>query len=353
MKVAVIGGGPAGLTAARTAAENGLEVTLFERYKIGERINCGEGFFDLLGICGKPEAGVLFQVKEILLKINTLYRVDSSFLNLWMLDRFNWQHYLSEAARSFGVKILEETPVRIKDMQLIRRDFDWVIDASGVSAISLKARGENGENRRRCAITLQCRLEGDFSGFKEAMKAVLEPHYQGYYWIFPKVPAAKGIANVGIGCFNFPSGKLELKKEISRILYQENLQDYNILECKGGRIPLQQASPFLRDNTLLVGDAAGLASPLHGGGLDMAVLSGKLAALSILQGRPHLYEQLLRQKIKNKVTYEEKFYQLWSRYGIDFMEKSLKAALLFGQKNFRKGLLKALRTTSSFGEIRT
>ena len=342
MKVAVIGGGPAGLTAARIAAEKGAEVTLFERYKIGERINCGEGFFDLLGVCGKPEAGVLFQVKELILHVNTLYRLDSSFLNLWMLDRFSWQHYLAAAARGSGVKILEETPVGIKDVQLLRRDFDWVIDASGVSAISLKARGENGENRRRFAVTLQCRLEGDFSGFRDTLKAVLEPHYQGYYWIFPKVPAAKGIANVGIGCFNFPAAKLELKKELSRVLSRENLQSYNILECRGGRIPLKQASPFLRDNILLVGDAAGLASPLHGGGLDMAVLSGRLAAFSLLEGKPHQYEQLLRQKIRYKLIYEEKFYQLWGRYGINFMENTLKAALLFGQKNFRKGLFKAL-----------
>jgi digeranylgeranylglycerophospholipid reductase len=346
MKVAVIGGGPAGLTAARTAAENGLEVTLFERYRIGERINCGEGFFDLLGIWGKPEAGVLFQVKEILLKINNLYRIDSSHLNVWMVDRFNWQHYLSETARTAAVEILEETPVGTKEMALIRRDFDWVIDASGVSAISLKARGENGENRRRCAVTLQCRLEGDFSGFKDSLKAVLEPHYQGYYWIFPKVAAAKVIANVGLCCFNFSPGKLDLKKEMSRILHQENLHNYCVLECRGGKIPLQQASPFLRDNILLVGDAAGLASPLHGGGLDMALFSGKLAALSLTCGTPHLYEQLLRQKIKHKIAYEEKFYQLWARYGIDFMEKTLKTALFLGQSSFRQGLLKALRTTT-------
>jgi digeranylgeranylglycerophospholipid reductase len=345
MKVAVIGGGPAGLTAARTAAENGLEVTLFERYRIGERINCGEGFFDLLGIWGKPEAGVLFQVKEILFKINNFYRIDSSRLNVWMVDRFNWQHHLSEMARQAGVNILEETPVSVKDMALVRRDFDWVIDASGISAITLKSRGNTGENRSRCAVTLQYKLEGDFSCFKDSLKAVLEPHYQGYYWIFPKVTAVKGIANVGIGFFNNSTGKINLKKELFRILYQENLQGYTILECRGGRIPLQQASPFLRNNTLLVGDAAGLASPLHGGGLDMALLSGKLAALSLLRGAPQAYEQLLRQKIKHKIAYEEKIYELWERYGIDFMEKCLNTALFFGQWNFRRGLFKALRTT--------
>ena len=38
---------------------------------------------------------------------------------------------------------------------------------------------------------------------------------------------------------------------------------------------------LIYDNILLVGDAAGLTSPLHGGGIDMAVISGEEAAKSI------------------------------------------------------------------------
>lgn len=345
MKLAVIGGGPAGLTAARTAAENGLAVTLFERYKIGERINCGEGFFDLLGACGKPEAGVLFPVKELLLKINNLYRIDSRRLNLWMIDRSRWQHYLAEAVRALGVNILEETPVSTGDLALIRRDFNWVIDASGVSAVSLKFRGNNGENRNRCALTLQYKLEGDFSYLQDSIKAVLEPHFHGYYWIFPKLAVRRGVANVGIGVFNPFAQKINLKNELFRVMQQENLHDYTVLERRGGRIPFQRVSPFLRDNILLVGDAAGLASPLHGGGLDMALLSGELAAYSLVQGKPETFEQLLREMVERKLAYEEKIFELWERYGISFLEKAVKAALFFGQRNFRKGLLKVLKTT--------
>jgi len=344
MRVAVIGGGPACLTAARTAAENGLAVTLFERYRIGERINCAEGFFDLLGVCGKPETGVLFQVKKILLKINKLHLVDSTGLNLWMIDRFTWQRYLAERARISGAKILEETPINIANMASIKKDFDWVIDASGVSAISLKSRGETGENRRRYALTLQYKLEGDFSNYKNTLKAVLEPCYLGYYWIFPKIASTNGVANVGIGCFN-PREKIDYKKELSCVLQEENLQDYNLLEYRGGKIPLFQVSPFFRDNILLVGDAAGLASPLHGGGLDMAVLSGKLAALSLVQGEPHKYEQLLKQKIKQKMAYEKQISYLWAKYGLNFMEKSLKAAQCFGEVNLIKGIIKTLNIT--------
>ncbi|NLJ55998.1 MAG: NAD(P)/FAD-dependent oxidoreductase [Firmicutes bacterium] len=320
MRVAVVGGGPAGLTAAKTAADNGLEVTLFEHYRIGERINCGEGFFDILGLCGKPGAGVLFKVQQVLLKVNKLYRIDSTELNLWMIDRASWQRYLAEEACTSGVKILEETPIRIQDMKLLQQDFDWVIDASGVSSISLKAVNNTGENRNRAALTIQCRLEGDFSSLKNSLKAVLEPHYQGYYWIFPKKASKRGIANVGIGFFNYPSAKIDLRRELFRVLQQENLQNCPILEYRGGKIPLNRVSPFMRGNTLLVGDAAGLASSLYGGGLDMAVVSGRLAALSLAQGKPHAYEQLFWKKVKRKAIIEEKIFNLWEQKGINFME---------------------------------
>ena len=42
MKIAIIGGGPAGLYAAQTAAAGGAETTLFEKRQVGDGIVCGE-----------------------------------------------------------------------------------------------------------------------------------------------------------------------------------------------------------------------------------------------------------------------------------------------------------------------
>ncbi|PKM83498.1 MAG: NAD(P)/FAD-dependent oxidoreductase, partial [Firmicutes bacterium HGW-Firmicutes-13] len=69
-KIAVIGGGPAGLSAAIEAVSSGFAVTLFEKKKIGENINCAEGFFDTLKLLGEPEAGVRFRVKNIIVQMN-------------------------------------------------------------------------------------------------------------------------------------------------------------------------------------------------------------------------------------------------------------------------------------------
>ena len=134
-----------------------------------------------------------------------------------------------------------------------------MIDASGVSAISLKSGVKLGK-QKTLYLTLQYKLEGDFSNYKNTLKAVLEPCYLGYYWIFPKIASTNGVANVGIGCFN-PREKIDYKKELSCVLQEENLQDYNLLEYRGGKIPLFQVSPFLE--TIYCWSAMLPGWPLH------------------------------------------------------------------------------------------
>ena len=83
----VIGGGPAGLYAALEAAGHGLDVTLFEKGKIGENIRCAEGFFDTMKLLKKPNSGVRFKVEQIIIKAKSTYQIDARKLNLWMIDR--------------------------------------------------------------------------------------------------------------------------------------------------------------------------------------------------------------------------------------------------------------------------
>ena len=53
-------------------------------------------------------------------------------------------------------------------------------------------------------------------------------------------------------------------------------------EFRGGLIPCGgTVAPFASQNALLVGDAAGLVSPLTGGGIHRALYFGRKAALSV------------------------------------------------------------------------
>jgi len=65
---------------------------------------------------------------------------------------------------------------------------------------------------------------------------------------------------------------------------EESLGKARILAKGGGLIPTRVLNRLVYDRIILAGDAAGLTSPLHGGGIDMAVVSGTMAAAAAAKG---------------------------------------------------------------------
>ncbi len=322
-RVCIIGGGPAGLAAALEGARLALKVDLYERNRIGDHIRCAEGFIDSLRLLGKPEAGVRFKVDEVLLQVNREFRVNCKQINLWMIDRTEWQRFLGEQARDAGVKIYEKTRITKEAFEELRTDYHWVIDASGVPSVTSLVYGFRDYYRRYGAVTAQYVVEGDFSYPGERLKFVLFPRYLGYYWIFPKGRNRDGreTANVGIGLFrqgetNGKNQKVSLWEELDRVLGKERING-KILRRHGGIIPLRLREQLQYENVLLVGDAAGCASPLHGGGIDSAFLTGQLAARWIASQKGAFpgrdFSQYVWNLLKPKLRVEQRLCELWSQ----------------------------------------
>lgn len=326
-KLAVIGSGPAGLFAALEGASRGLEVVLFEKNQVGNNINCGEGYFDTLKLLEKPEAGICYEVENIIITMKEEHRINCSPFNLWMIDRAEWQRGLGDKARSQGVEIKENYKIGVKELKELQRDFDWVVDASGVVPVTARAYGFKDFFRNNCAWAFQYVLEGDFSSVIPNIKVGVEPHYMGYYWIFPKGVDGNGSerANVGIGVFSRENGT-SLVKELDRVLEKEGLVGYKILKRQGGRIPLRPLSKLVYDNVLLAGDAAGLASPLHGGGIDLACISGKVAVEEALKGGKN-YLNRLKRLVGRKLSMERELYRLWEEMEYSAFEEVIGIAL--------------------------
>ena len=87
----------------------------------------------------------------------------------------------------------------------------------------------------------------------------------------------------------------------------EGLTDATVLERGGGIAASRMMPRLIYDNILLVGDAAGLTSALHGGGIDMACLSGTLAADAVIGGAKDIaaYEEKLRRYMQEKLALEK------------------------------------------------
>jgi digeranylgeranylglycerophospholipid reductase len=312
MKIAIIGAGPGGLYAALAAIRQNIQVDLFEKRKVGEGIVCGECIFDSLGVMTQPGRGLLHPVNEIVLKGRGYYNFPlSRYQKLWMLDRRLWQQELASLAKSLGVVISENTkitPARLRQMQ---KEYDWILDASGAPSTTSRAYQFSDEYFKEYLLAYQLVLAGNFSALMPRIKVTFFPnlpsHLQpAYYWIFPK---DAGQANVGAICTvrgALSKDQLDLKKMLADVLRAECLSDATVME-KGGGIAVTRMLPHLiYDNIILVGDAAGLTSALHGGGIDMACLSGVLAVGAVSSGKQWVaaYEKKLQRYMFEKLALE-------------------------------------------------
>jgi digeranylgeranylglycerophospholipid reductase len=313
MKIAVIGAGPGGLFAALAARRHNISVDVFEKRQVGAGIVCGECIFDSLKIFPRPGKGLLRPIHEIIMQGRHGYNFAiGRYRPLWMMDRKTWQRDLARQVRDAGAVVHENAAVRPGDLAQMRGSYDWIIDASGAPCVTSRLYSFQAAYFHEYLLAYQFVLGGDFSAlmprlkfaFFEDLPARLQP---AYYWVFPKDAQS---ANVGVVCSmrGSPGGHgPDLKKLLADVLCREGLQEYGIIE-KGGGVATSRIMPRLvYDNIILAGDAAGLTSPLHGGGIDLACLSGVLAVEALMGGPAQVacYKKRLEGILREKKAVED------------------------------------------------
>jgi len=313
MKIAIIGAGPGGLYAALAAAKQGIEVDLFEKRNVGEGIVCGECIFDSLRIMARPGRGLLRPVDEIVLQGRQPCTFPlSKHRPLWMLDRKTWQQDLAWQARKRGAAVHENSKITVARLGLLQKEYDWVLDASGAPSVTSRLYRFSDAYFREYLLAHQLVLAGDFSALWPRIKVAFFPDMPAefqpaYYWVFPK---DAGHANVGVVCTvrgALNKDRLDWKKLLADALYAEGLIDAPVLERGGGIGATRMLPDLVYDNIIMIGDAAGLTSALHGGGIDMACLSGVLAVTAVSEGRKGVdgYAGKLKDYLRERNALEE------------------------------------------------
>ncbi|MBE1236320.1 geranylgeranyl diphosphate reductase [Phaeovibrio sulfidiphilus] len=301
--VVVVGGGPAGATAAFDLALEGRNVVLLDR---DDRVKpCGGAIPPVaMREFGIPESALCTRVTSARMigpsgKI-VIMPVENGFVG--MVDRKTFDPWLRERAEKMGAKYIRGT------FKTFERDADGTAvvtylpkDAKeGAEPLRLRARaviGADGSSSRVARQTLGEEKIPQVGAYHEIVKTPegfdgtqCDVWYQGrvspdfYGWVFPHGDTV----SIGVGSdqqgFNLKDAT-KLLRELSGLTEAETLR------CEGAPLPLYPRKKWDNGRDLvLAGDAAGCVAPSSGEGIFYAMEGGRLAARAVseflMSGRP-------------------------------------------------------------------
>lgn len=312
-QIAVIGGGPAGGSAALALARGGAAVTLYLPERPGEK-PCGGAVPEhvLPRLAGfDPAALAAVASPDMRLEDGAGARLDSALAGIRIFRRSDLDQAIVSAARAAGARI---EPRRVEALAPYgwprhgagpcgvrvtaggeARCYEWAIGADGARGLSRRTAGLRPQGE---SIGLGATLRG-----LTAARLVLSFPFlaDSYSWIFPRP------GGVSVGIAYSPE---DLGDRAARAVLDEMLDRYLPAGWRGlpgsrYRYPIPVYGPWtvpgvrhaLRQRLLLVGDAAALADPLTREGIRYGMLSGLWAAESLLAGEPWRYPARLAAEL--------------------------------------------------------
>ena len=342
--VVVVGAGPAGCLAARTAAAKGMHVVLLEEHnEIGVPIHCAEG----LSLNGIRDAGVEPVEPVVSQRISRarVFAPGGSYVDLtsgdWVgytLNRDVFDKALGELAVKAGAELLTRTVAR----SVLREDgaVIGVRAESGGEPLEVRARVVIGADgcgsvvRRSANLSrwypdvvtcAQYRLGGLRLDDPEMNEFYVGFRYApgGYAWVFPK---SGEVANVGLGVRRIHA--MPAVEYLKRFVVSDpRFKDALILRRSGGVTPVSGVLDRIVDNGLmLVGDAAGQLVPMTGAGVHSGVEAGKMAGVvaaeaveegDVSAGRLSAYKVSFDRYWGRRIRDSRRVVELLDRFGDD------------------------------------
>lgn len=312
--VLVVGGGPAGASAAHWLARAGHEVTLVEKKEFPRSKTCGDGLTPR-SILQLQDMGFDFDRAEFH-RITGLrsYAGDDLMLEMDWPDhsRFpNWggvirrrdlDEQVAALAEKQGVTVRQKTeakPVisagRLEAVELVgdgsveRLEPAMVVIADG----SLNRFGRDLGTSRRKDYPMGLAARGYYSSprstdpFLESQLDIRDDSgatMPGYGWVFP---LGDGTVNVGVGLLStFKRWKHVNTTKMMNDYVDNSAPDYwdlgeqsKLSNPEGGKLTMSfSKGPLVGNNWVVVGDAAGAINPWNGEGISYGYETGRLAA---------------------------------------------------------------------------
>jgi geranylgeranyl reductase family protein len=297
----VIGGGPAGATCARRAAEKGLDVVLVEKAMHPREKPCGGALspraidlldFDISHLFEREYQAAL--VHSPTGKQTVLTR--DGFKG-YLIQRSKFDEFLLNKAAEAGVEVVEG--IEVVAIEQLRKSIralgigesykaHLLVGADGINGISgkhLRIRSKWESDRVAVCIKAEARMdpleiERIMTSTVERGMTVLDLYFGlvelGYGWCFPLHDSL----NIGIGCrVDKAQGLHDKWEKFISLIERTKGCKLDITGKTSARVPVGGLKMrYVARRSMLIGDAAGLASSVSGEGISYAIESGILAA---------------------------------------------------------------------------
>jgi digeranylgeranylglycerophospholipid reductase len=304
--VLVVGAGPAGLSAAASAAKKGVRTLLIDkRAEIGDNNHCGEllpspaEIKDLLPKASEVEKLVDIPSRLIMARTRMLRLISPSGkcqefpFESNIIDRRGFEKHLAIEASRYGADVMPLTKaieitgdrhsvMAISKGERIEINSSVTIGCDGIgSRIASWAGLGNNMSSSNSIVGLQfemsrVKIEND----------VVEMYFGsvapgGYAWIIPK---GDDVANVGLGVRTaFSERGVSVKEYLNRFINFNKVASKKVsrgttVAFRKGVIPVGgPISKTFNENVIVAGDAGGFTMAANGGGMPPGLVTGKIA----------------------------------------------------------------------------
>lgn len=344
LRVAVIGGGPAGGAAAETLAKGGIETFLIER-KMDNCKPCGGaiplcmvGEFDLpLDIIDRrvtkmkmiSPSNVAVDIGQTLKPHEYIGMVRREVLDAYLRDRAS----ASGATIINGLFLKMDMPAAATAPYFLHYtaydgktgasgkrqtlEVDAIIGADGANSRVAKSIGA-GDYEYAIAFQERIKIPDDKMQYYEDLAEMyvgddVSPDFYG--WVFPKCDHVA----VGTGTVTHKS---DIKKFqlATRLRAKDKILGGKIIRVEAHPIPEHPRPKRLADRVALVGDAAGYVTKCSGEGIYFAAKSGRMCAEAIVEGSENGKRMVEEADLRKYLEKWDKTY--WPTYKVlDILQK--------------------------------
>jgi geranylgeranyl reductase family protein len=278
----VVGGSFAGLAAARTAAMRGLKVAVIDgKSEPGARVRTtgivvkeASDDFDLpAGLMRKVRGVKLYapDTRSVALSAPGYYfqATDTAGVLRWLASEAERAGATLLYGRKFSNAVEHERGIALPDLDLHAR---YLIGADGAKSRVAEQFGLDANRRFLAGIEIECEPLAIDPRFLHCFAdSRIAPGYIA--WVVP------GVNGTQIGVAANRPAKPDLAGLLERVSTLCDLKDIRVIDRRSGLIPTGGTLRNIgRGRVLLVGDAAGMVSPVTGGGIHTALHFGRRSA---------------------------------------------------------------------------